>query len=392
MKKLKILHVFPDNKFLDVAFDTFDCISNVSNEYVFYFAAKDYRFKYIKNTIRIKIETDIEEYKKLFYNPDIDVIFFHTLDYSKYEYLSWIDSKKIVVWSAWGYDIYSPIGEIYIIKLDLFKPLTYKLLFDTQPSLFKQLKRLVKRFLHIQKEIDKIKTRRWFKKYIKQSIQRVDFCATVLDSEYSLLKKTPYFKSRPFYFKYLINANTGYSIGNSILLGNSADPTNNHLDILDKLRQLNISNRNVIIPLNYGDEGYKKKLIEKLNLEKNLYILDDFLPITEYEKKLLSSSVAIFGHIRQQALGNIMMCFERGIKVFLYKDSITYKQLKKDGYFVFEIENLTQKEIDTPLTEQEKEHNHKLYLQEFSSDVFFDRFNSSINEVRIESERRKRNI
>ena len=396
MKELKILHVFPDNKFLDVAFDVFDYLPYVSNEYVFYSTTKDYEFKYVKNTIRIKIETDIEEYKKLFCNPDIDVIFFHTLDFSKYEYLSWTDSTKVVVWSAWGYDIYHPIGEVYIVQLDLFKPLTHKLLFGTPPSLFKQLKRLVKRFLHIQKEIDRIKKRRRLRKHIKQSIKRIDFCATVLNSEYDLLKNTPYFKSRSFYFKYFskfpINTDTEvtYTAGNNILLGNSADPTNNHLDLLDILQQLDISDRKVIMPLNYGDENYKKQLLEKSTIGKNFYILDDFLPIVEYEKNFLSSSVAIYGHIRQQALGNIYMCVEQGIKVFLYKDSITYKQLKKDGYFIFEIENLTQKEIDIPLTEQEKEHNRKLYLQNFSADIFLDRFKSAVNEIRIESERRKR--
>ena len=48
---------------------------------------------------------------------------------------------------------------------------------------------------------------------------------------------------------------------------------------------------------------------------------------------------AIFGMIRQSGLGNIYLCFRKGIKVFLFKDSILYKQFKTDGYHVFSIED-----------------------------------------------------
>lgn len=387
---MKILHIFNDDKFLDTAFDIFELIPDIVNEYIFYTEIKEYKFKYIKNVSRIRIESNINEYQRIFSDQSIDVIFFHTLDSSKYILLSLIDEKKTVVWSVWGYDIYNEIeNAFHIIKLNLFKPLTYSLLFGKKPTFFNQVKKIVKRLLHIKREITEFKRKRYIVKFVKQTIHRVDFCATVLPVEYELLSKLSYFRAKPFYFKYLnktpekiISQPISSSLGNNILLGNSADTTNNHLDVLVKLKKLDLCGREILIPMNYGNEYYKNQILEKIKFESNIRVLDTFLPIEEYENIINSCSIAIFGHIRQQALGNIHMCFERGIKVFLYKDSITYKQLKKNGYYVYKIEDLTNNNINIPLSSYEKEHNYKLNLRVASPDIMINKLKESIAELR----------
>lgn len=75
-----------------------------------------------------------------------------------------------------------------------------------------------------------------------------------------------------------------------------------------------------------------------------------------------SCSYAVFGSLRQHAIGNINLCLRYGIKVFLYKDGITYKQLTKDGYHVFTIDfHLNEHELSKPLLKEQIIHNQNIY-------------------------------
>ena len=38
-------------------------------------------------------------------------------------------------------------------------------------------------------------------------------------------------------------------------------------------------------------------------------------------------------------MGNIFACLEKGIKIYLYKDSVIYRQLVELGFIVFSIDN-----------------------------------------------------
>ena len=106
----------------------------------------------------------------------------------------------------------------------------------------------------------------------------------------------------------------------------------------------------------------KKKIKEKANLPNDKSIwLDTFLPRDEYKALLSSITHAIFGHIRQQALGNIYLCLRRSVKIYLYKDSLIYKQLKEWGYIVYTIdEDLTEESLKTVLQEEMAFHNYTL--------------------------------
>src|SRR5690606_3405679 len=93
----------------------------------------------------------------------------------------------------------------------------------------------------------------------------------------------------------------------NILVGNSADPSNNHLEILDKLLPYKDADIQIYTPLSYGDQDHAKLVSEygkKLFSEK-------FSPVTDFMKEenylnfLCSIDIAIFNHKRQQGMGNI---------------------------------------------------------------------------------------
>ena len=129
-------------------------------------------------------------------------------------------------------------------------------------------------------------------------------------------------------------------LGDSILIGNSATLSNNHLDIFDIIKN---TNSKMIVPLSYGAYGYqdyKERVIYQGNklFKDNFHAIKSFLPIQEYDKILMSCNTMIMYHIRQQALGNIYMALYLGMRVFLNKKSITYKYMNDIGMIIFELE------------------------------------------------------
>lgn len=60
-------------------------------------------------------------------------------------------------------------------------------------------------------------------------------------------------------------------------------------------------------------------------------------------------------------MGNVYLCLLTGVKVFLYKDSLIYKQLKDFGYIIFSIEDdLTEDALKVPLPKEDAYKNYSI--------------------------------
>ena len=168
----------------------------------------------------------------------------------------------------------------------------------------------------------------------------------------------------------------------SILVGNSATMTNNHLDILSLLEQRGITNV-IQMPLSYGDEYYAEYLKQVAASSKlKINPILNFMEKEEYMSFLPHCKALVLGCVRQQALGNVLMMLSQGSKVFLYEDSIDYKYLKSAGLVVFTIENdLTKENMNTPLTEQEIVINRKKIDELWSRENVLMRLNRFLMEM-----------
>lgn len=116
-----------------------------------------------------------------------------------------------------------------------------------------------------------------------------------------------------------------------IQIGNSADPSNNHIDTLKKLLRFRDENIQIYVPLSYGDERYAKKVIEEgTNLFGEKFIsLTEFLPPEEYSAFLNNIDIAIFNNDRQQALGNISALLYLNKKVYIRSDTSMWLDFKE---------------------------------------------------------------
>jgi len=130
--------------------------------------------------------------------------------------------------------------------------------------------------------------------------------------------------------------------GINILVGNSATPTNNHKEVLDRLRIYAQENITIYCPLSYGDSQYAKEIADygKMIFAEKFIALKDFMPFDQYLRLLGKIDIAIFNHNRQQGMGNITTLVGMGKKVYMRQDVSSYSMLKNLGLIVYSIHEL----------------------------------------------------
>lgn len=122
-----------------------------------------------------------------------------------------------------------------------------------------------------------------------------------------------------------------------IQIGNSADPTNNHIEMLNRLSVFRDEDIEIICPLAYGNLEYRDKIInegKKIYNDKFKPLLS-FMEFSAYTKLLAKIDVAIFNHERQQAMGNIIVLLGLGKKVYIRDDISTWDFCKENKLIVF---------------------------------------------------------
>lgn len=361
---MRIVHCLWDDKFMDGTIRVYESDKRHSNEYVF--ITKDpihYTFKYIKSPKARAIS--LSEFNTL--AEDCDVIVLHSFVCLANNVISNIPSKCRVIWYSWGFDIYN--GVFPIVPIRLYNA-------ETKEYIKKhRKKRKIKDLLSALKEL----------LYFKKAISRVDFYSGVFPYEYELIKQYhPYFHAKKVDFYYgdtdfFIKEGISQIIDRdkfNILLGNSADPCNNHHDALTILSKIGLTEEaKIIIPLSYaGNKEYRewiKDYSESLFPGKVMPLID-YLPFDVYLKFVSSCKVAVFYHERQQATDNIFMQMLYGAKVFLSETSYAYQYLKKEGYVVFSLQSDYQ-ELYSELSDDDIIRNRTLLAHNYSDRTIISR-------------------
>ncbi|RZM81167.1 hypothetical protein C3B51_09260 [Pseudoalteromonas rubra] len=141
----------------------------------------------------------------------------------------------------------------------------------------------------------------------------------------------------------------------NIQVGNSADPSNNHLEVLELLRPFSDSNIKVYVPLSYGNRRHAEEVIS-VGQE---WFGDKFKPITElmpfdeYLSFLGKIDIAFFNHNRQQAMGNIITLLGLGKTVYLRSGTSHWDFFQSQSLDVKAISEFDSLEKET-LTENEE--------------------------------------
>jgi len=364
---VQILHICMDEKFIDDAIAMFEELKNVRSIFLILSTPNVKKLTYVKSS-NVVIFSSFEELLSIANQNKNDLVMIHSL-FLPYHIV--LKIKPPIIWSTWGYDIYSDIAAPLkkIFSMSLYKPKTRALLEKKDEN---KSSRLIKKFSSIKDKIHNLKEQQ---KY-RQIVKKTSFFSTVIPYEFEEIKQiNPKASYCPFHYfsepvrSLKTSANKPFTT-NRILLGNSNDPTNNHYDILEKLNSLN-KPLEVIIPFSYpfNDRDYYNHLTKETKNFKNLSItlLKDFIERDQYFQLIDSCSTAIFGHIRQQAVGNIIYSLMTGKKVFFYEDSILFRHYQNMGYTLFSIENdLNDETFETELPPEEQEKNKRICSEEWN--------------------------
>ena len=348
-----IVHLFEDQKFVDITIENFENVSVGLNKYIVFSNNQELKYVSRKEQTLILPNSSYKLDLDLIYK-DCQLLIIHFLSPIKLYVLKNKPPHIKVIWSVWGSDAYNHFAD-----QNFFEPLTSNVrrrsLFQHRQSFYLYtLYHLVRyRVKPLRKEL--------------KLLQLVNYVITVLPYEFNIIKKE--FGLMAEYIDYSYGANkfnsfSNIPLGNSILIGNSATPANNHLDVFDIIKDIN---KKIIVPLSYGAYDYKnyKELVisEGMRIFKNSFTpIEEFMPLQDYRELTSSCNSVIMYHIRQQALGNIFMSLFQGMRVFLNSKSLTYSYLKDEGMIIFDLQK-DNKLIGIELNKDQKQINKKIVFR-----------------------------
>lgn len=352
-----ILHLVNDEKIINRTMNLFETCFPGNNICVV--ITRKNCFKYIERKEYIFTK---EEFLKLHKKESITTIVIHLLNTRKIKFLNQLKITNVpIYWIIWGADLYNRL-----------LPMRGYPLFFSQNATFNKKALLKKLFFspisYIQMQFRNYQTLHFIQK-------KVDYLVTdTTDNDYEVfLRYFPEMKDKKWkdFFYYPIDEILGDSLmtstvkGDNIMLGNSGSLTNNHEYAMKCLSSLNIGHRKVVIPLSYGGKKeYVQTILKKgeVYFGSNFYPLVDFMPLEEYNKLQTTINVAIYGNWRQEAIGNIIIALYLGAKVFVSFKNPILEWANNHNLAIFELEKITQKELDEPLSTVIKDNNRRILV------------------------------
>ena len=346
---MKYLHLLIDHfysrKFFDVIINHFDpqehhfMVFKTQNNKSYFDGLKhqNLEISVLPNNIFRRILKK-EKHAKLLMN-DADCIFIHFLSDDITRLLRRFKKRGIVLWVIWGADLYSNI------PMELYDPKTKELMIKLNE--LNELKNLIrlKELKNLKNLIIRLIFFRYLRKivfkYLRKSvIKNIDYVITATKGDVKYLKMyyntnakwyTGFHYPNPIDFEKIQQEkkkiDKKYNFKNKfsklILLGNSGNPSNNHVDILYYLSEINDKDFGIICPVSYT--SFSKYIQELIIIGKSLFG-DRFIPLIEfldakiYFHILNQVDVVIMNHNRQQGVGNI--------NILLYLKKIIYIKRK----------------------------------------------------------------
>lgn len=308
-----------------------------------------------------KSYTVIKDNKEIVYNDErdilagidfssINVVVVYFLDFKKELFiLKYITNSIPIIWWMYGGDLY---GRLYAKGYDLFAPQTLPFVKGNRINVLRRIKRYLYqcKTSYVDKKIFKT-----IKGVIPCAPPDYALACSLLGRKVDLVDIVPLscIKGLPL------------SNGKDICIGHSASLTSNHLYALDFLRQIDIDDSDVVLPLSYTihSKEYRDSVVERYRqvYGNRARFLFDYQDIQTYQKNFLNYKVAIYPNWRQEALGNIEICLQLGVKVFLSIHNPCFDYFKNKGFCIYALENIKTTEDLCPLTIDEKEANRKLF-------------------------------
>lgn len=336
----EVVNIMPDEKFID---DYIRISEKNINSRSSYLVLNDGELKFVKSQneeiYSIQINSDFHFSNDLIYKlNNCRVIILHSFNYKYLNFINRISKNIRIIWMFWGIDGYNAITKSKYLSFDTVT-MQYK---NNLTGKLKSYARFFLNHLLLEKQ-----------KSSKKIILRADFCATFVKDDFYIAKninpkiKTLYFSYfNDIGYKLLVKNETKNNTEINALLGNSANPSNEHFQALKYLLKINFKGK-IYCPLSYsGTETYINNIIDfgKCSFGNKFIPITKFLSYDEYSKIISDCDFIIMNHIRQQAVGNIFKSICLLKPVILNKRSYLRSTFLEWGIKIYDLDVLKNQE------------------------------------------------
>lgn len=154
--------------------------------------------------------------------------------------------------------------------------------------------------------------------------------------------------------------------GTIIQIGNSADPSNRHIYMMEMLQSHVREDMKIICPLSYGGKSHAQDVVTKGAelFGKNFKPLTDFMAREDYAAMQGEVDIAVFAHERQQAMGNILHLLGSGKKVYLNPDAPHFSFFAEKGLRVYDLNEFSLQPIPADIQHS----NMRIVAKNFNED------------------------
>jgi hypothetical protein len=355
----RFLHLVHDEKFIDAARGVFEEAASAAHDFLIVGNGSSLRHIRTFTPTRLDLRSVLEG-RFLALLPRYSAVFVHYLGEAARMIVDAAPRTTRFVWLAWGADYYHLIHT----HEELLLPQTRRLVSELAPpesaragtkqAAIEHLAGLARAAARPLEAVHRVRLRRTVRRIGHHAfgeaalLNRFEAVAMPIEEDFvALCARNPELRLRFLDWNYWTEGFRAHPAldaptGNNILLGNSATPANNHLEALEFLRGILPADRTVICPLSYGDERYGDAVeaAGRRLLGHRFIPLRDFMDSAAYSKLIASCSIIVMNHVRQQALGNIVLALCGGARVFLHARNPIGAAMRRIGVEVHDMDRL----------------------------------------------------
>lgn len=341
-----ILHIADDEKFLDHSITVFETVHTGRNIYL---VNSNTALVHIKsrheNIICYKYGS--KEYAKIINDQrNVSAVIFHDLihDY-KWKLAVEFSTDTHIHWMCYGSELYN----IPYLRNTLYLPLTKDAIRNKNKGSLKE--RIEDRYPLLYNSVyESLKNDSTQFIHFKKAVQRCNSFSSPIADELIYVKKhlNPKINFIPFHHITLEHLTSHVKdlvcTDQDFLVGNSANPSCNHLDTFAQLKEIE-STKSVYVPLSYPKNEQYIKIVESYGnkiFKSQFKPLTEFLSMSEYSNILKSCGNVVMNFNRQQGIANIVLALYLGAKVYINDTNISYNYLKEKGLTFFHINQLSE--------------------------------------------------
>lgn len=380
---MKILHLINDHQVIERTLGVYEDIFPQRNDVLLFNNSTEIKHLDKYSSVPIVTSKNLKNVAKSYDFSGVTYVIAHYMTMDKIDFIKYVPKDIHVCWEVYGYDLYNQFLE----------PNGYKILYtDPRPYLkysfaiqhFNALFKLGLILKGYKNPFTWQKNRQF--RYISNRIDSIQYCCGY-DAKFIEDYSHRFIPSYEV-FNYSLSEVLGdlkdspFTLGKHILVGNSASFSNNHLYVLEFLKNVGLApETKLIMPLSYGGTVKYADIVEKeycAVFPKKVKALRDYMPLHEYNKVFLEVNSCIMSAWRQESIGTIIMCLYLGVKVFMSNRSPLYKWLVECGFKLFELESVTRDSLEMPLEDDIRQFNRHLVLNKYNEDIIADIFRKNI--------------